>query len=96
LSVRGFQIRFLASVGLGVKEYARVLRLQAIVRSLDSGDVSLAEAAASTGFADQAHATRELRRLTGWTPARMARALRDQRHDEAAIRMAAAFVRGRT
>jgi AraC-like DNA-binding protein len=96
LSVRGLQIRFLASVGLGIKAYARVLRLQAVVRSLDGGDASLAGMAATTGFADQAHVTRELRRLTGLTPARMARALREQRDDDAALRLAAAFVRGRS
>jgi AraC-like DNA-binding protein len=96
LSVRGFQLRFLASVGLGVKDYARVLRLQAVLRTLDGQAANLADVAASTGFADQAHATREVRRLTGLTPARLARALRERPDDDAALRLAAAFVRGRS
>jgi len=95
LSVRGFQVRFLQAVGLGAKEFSRVLRLQAVVRSLDGGEAPLARVAADTGFADQAHATRELRQLTGLTPARLSRALSGQREGDDTIRMAAAFVRGR-
>jgi len=54
--------------------------------------------ASDRGFADQAHVTRELRRVTGLTPARLRAELR--RHlageddGDAAVRMAAAFVRG--
>ncbi len=94
MSLRGFQQRFLADVGLRPKEFARVVRLQASLRLLDSGQDSLAEVAADAGFADQAHATRELRRLTGHTPARLLSALREQRDGDQTLAMAAAFVRG--
>lgn len=96
MPLRSFQMRFLASVGLGAKEYARVLRLQAAVRLIDAGRVRLADIAADVGFSDQAHATRELQLLTGLTPARLAKALRDQRNGEQTLRTAAAFVRGRS
>lgn len=94
VSVRGFQVRFLAAVGLPPKEYARVRRLQATIRQLDATQASLAEVAIEAGFADQAHATRELRNLTGFTPARLRRALAASREGDATLRMAAAFVRG--
>ena len=92
--MRGFQIRFQAAVGLTPKEFARLARLQATLRALDGGDESIAALAGDGGFADQAHATRELRRVTGLTPARLRSALRRDRDGDAAIRMAAAFVRG--
>lgn len=95
LSRRSLQVQFLRWVGLPAKEYARLLRLQATLRALDAGDESLAELALARGFSDQAHATRELRRLTGLTPARLLRALRDDRDRDGTIALAAAFVRGR-
>jgi AraC-like DNA-binding protein len=91
---RSFQIRFLEQVGLSAKEFARVVRLQSTIRQLDEGAGSLADVAADSGFADQAHATRELRKLTGLTPARLLSALRFERESEATVRLAAAFVRG--
>jgi len=94
LSARGFQQCFHASVGLRAKEFARVIRLQASLRLLDSGALSLADVAADAGFADQAHATRELRRLTGHTPARLLLALREARDGDRTLALAAAFVRG--
>jgi transcriptional regulator GlxA family with amidase domain len=98
LSLRGFQNRFRAAVGLTPKEFARLTRLQATLRALDGSDASIAAVATDSGFADQAHVTRELRRTTGHTPAKLRDELR--RHllqagdGDAAIRMAAAFVRG--
>ena len=94
MGVRSFQTRFLSSVGLPPKEYARVRRLQATIRQLDATPASLADVAVKVGFADQAHATRELRNLTGLTPARLRRALVAAREGDATLRMAAAFVRG--
>jgi AraC-like DNA-binding protein len=93
LSVRSLQTRFLAEVGLGPKEFARLLRLQATLRALD-GDSTLANVATDTGFSDQAHATREVKRLTGFSLARLRGELHRDRDDEATIRIAAAFVRG--
>ena len=94
LSRRGFQIRFRAAVGLTPKEFARLTRLQATLRALDRDDSTVASVASDRGFADQAHATRELRRVTGQTPARLRAALRRDREGDATVRMAAAFVRG--
>jgi AraC-like DNA-binding protein len=94
LSMRGFQVRFRAAVGLTPKEFARLTRLQATLRALDGSEARLSELASDGGFADQAHATRELRRVTGHTPARLRTELRRDRDGDAAVRLAAAFVRG--
>jgi AraC-like DNA-binding protein len=93
MSIRGFQIRFRECVGTTPKEFARLMRLQATLRALD-GDSSLSGLAADAGFSDQAHVTRELRRVTGLTPARLRAELRRDREGDAAVRLAAAFVRG--
>ena len=95
LGLRSFQMRFLETVGLAAKEFARVQRLQATLRLLDAGAASLAQVAIDGGFSDQAHATRELGRFTGHTPTRLLAALRDERDAERTIRLALAFVRGR-
>jgi AraC-like DNA-binding protein len=94
MSMRGFQIRFRQCVGLTPKEFARLMRLQATLRALDGSDTRISELAADTGFADQAHATRELRLATGLTPARLRAELRRDRDGDVAVRLAAAFVRG--
>jgi AraC-like DNA-binding protein len=94
MSVRNFQIRFREQVGLTPKEFARLMRLQATLSALDAGHASISEVAADSGFADQAHATRELRRVTGLAPATLRAALRKDRDGDAAVRLAAAFVRG--
>ena len=95
MGLRSFQTRFLECVGLGAKEYARLLRLQLTIRALDGDELPLSQLAVDAGFADQAHATRELARLTGLTPARLRAALRSDREGDDTIRLAAAFVRGR-
>lgn len=95
MSRRSFQSAFKEQVGLSAKEFARILRLQATIRMLDDGARPVAELAVDRGFADQAHATREVRRVTGTTPARLRDALRRDRDGDSSIRLAAAFVRGR-
>lgn len=95
MSLRAFQIRFAASVGLGAKAFARVLRLQATIRAIDRGAEPIAQLALQSGFSDQAHATREVQRVTGLTPARLRTALRNARDDDRTVQLAAAFVRGR-
>jgi AraC-like DNA-binding protein len=94
MSERSFQGTFKQEVGLSAKEFARILRLQATIRMLDDGGRSMADLAAERGFADQAHATREVRRVTGTTPARLREALRRDRDGDSSVRLAAAFVRG--
>ena len=95
MSERSFQGAFKEQVGLSAKEFARIQRLQATIRMLDAGARSMAELAAERGFADQAHATREVRRVTGTTPARLRDALCRDREADSSLRLAAAFVRGR-
>jgi AraC-like DNA-binding protein len=94
MSIRALQTRFLECVGLSVKEFARILRLQALIRSLDERSEPLSQLAAEAGFSDQPHATRELRRLTGSTPALLRQSLQQNRDGEDALRLAAAFIRG--
>jgi len=51
-----------------MKILARVLRMQRAVRLVSAG-TPLVVAAADAGYADQAHLTREVKALTGVTPA---------------------------
>lgn len=94
VGLRTLQARFLDQVGMTPKEYARVRRLQALLRTLDAERGDIADAAARHGYSDQAHATRDLQRWTGTTPARLVRALRGDPDGADALRLAAAFVRG--
>ncbi len=94
VGLRTLQPRFLAAAGMTPKEYARVRRLQALLRTLDAEDASIADAAARHGYSDQAHATHDLVSWTGTTPAQLVRALRGDRSSNDALRLATAFVRG--
>ncbi len=96
MSQRSFQYQFLQVVGLQAKTYARIIRLQATLKRLDQIEPSMVEVCDALGFSDQAHANRELKRITGLTPLRLRAALRDQRDDTNTIQLAAAFVRGRS
>ncbi|BDH58656.1 AraC family transcriptional regulator [Tsukamurella sp. PLM1] len=57
----------LRSFGYGPKTLARIQRFQRAARRIRAGG-ALGEVAASSGYADQAHLTREVRVLTGSTP----------------------------
>jgi AraC-like DNA-binding protein len=59
-----------ARAGLGPKELARILLLRGTLSRLARGR-ALAAAALDGGYADQAHFTREARRITGATPSRL-------------------------
>jgi AraC-like DNA-binding protein len=74
---RGYFARlFAAEFGLQPKETARVVRFDRARRALADGTVSgnaergslVADIAARHGYADQAHLSREWRRLAGCTP----------------------------
>ncbi len=71
LSPRHLRRRFLDAVGVGPKQFARVVRFQRALRSLE-GRVPLSEVALSSGYFDQAHLTREFREIAGLTPSRFA------------------------
>jgi AraC-like DNA-binding protein len=59
--------RCLDAFGYGPKMLARVLRMNAALDRARAG-LALAEVAAVSGYADQAHLTREVKALAGVTP----------------------------
>jgi AraC-like DNA-binding protein len=75
ISERQLRRRCRAAVGVGPKELHRILRLrgfsarvQASIARWGDSDVDLARWAVESGYHDQAHLTRECRRLLGVTP----------------------------
>jgi AraC-like DNA-binding protein len=70
LSSRQLQRRFCQSVGYGPKAFQSVLRFQRLLHFAGraSHRRSLAELSADVGYADQAHMTREVQRLSGCPP----------------------------
>jgi transcriptional regulator GlxA family with amidase domain len=70
LSERQVHRRCVAALGYGPKAFAGIVRFQRfLARGLRPGRRSLAEIALDIGYADQAHLTREVRRLAGLPPA---------------------------
>lgn len=74
MSVRQFERRFIAEVGMTPKRFARVIRFDALLRAAQSGRcrdwTSLAHA---FGFHDQPHFNREFRAIAGQSPTEYAR-----------------------
>ena len=78
LSPRHLERLCLRTVGLRPKGFARVTRLQAVVRRLIAQpQAKLADCAAEFGFTDQTHMTREFSALGHLTPAAYLRTIRD-------------------
>jgi AraC-like DNA-binding protein len=74
LSQRQLERHFLREVGVNAKTLARLIRFEALhTRLSQSPQTSLALLTYETGFADQAHLTREFRALAHMTPAAFAR-----------------------
>jgi AraC-like DNA-binding protein len=68
-SPRHFISLFRSAVGLTPKHYYRIKRFMTALQTMAGGaGSSLAETAASAGYADQAHLTREFRAFAGITP----------------------------
>ncbi|NED98026.1 helix-turn-helix transcriptional regulator [Phytoactinopolyspora alkaliphila] len=65
-----FNRRFRSVVGVNPKPFARVQRLQRLLRTIDGDRSDWAAAAADAGYFDQSHLINEFRALTGVTPAR--------------------------
>jgi AraC-like DNA-binding protein len=63
--------RFRQQVGVAPKAAARVIRGERAARALRTSSVGVGQVAFETGYADQAHLSRELRRLTGETPSQL-------------------------
>lgn len=74
VSERQLRRRFAERVGYGPKTLQRVLRFQRVLAALGPREPagSLARLAASAGYSDQAHMTRETRELSGLTPLELA------------------------
>lgn len=71
LSTRQLQRIFARETGMPPRSYLRLLRFRAAVSGIQDSDGSgLAGTAASSGYADQAHMTREFRSLAGLPPGR--------------------------
>jgi AraC-like DNA-binding protein len=70
MSLRSFQRRFLECFHLTPQAYLRTLRLRMASQSLVFTDQPLSAVAASCGFADQSHFSREFRRHFGLSPRR--------------------------
>jgi transcriptional regulator GlxA family with amidase domain len=78
VTVRSLQRLFSSYVGVGPKAVLARYRLQNAVASIDAGEVEdLAALAASLGWFDQAHFTRDFRSVVGTTPSRYLQAARD-------------------
>lgn len=75
ISERQLLRRFDAAVGYGPKTLHRVMRFRRVVDAMYAGRgrVDLAAVACQTGYADQAHLTREVTRMAGVPPAALAR-----------------------
>ncbi|HEY6526486.1 MAG TPA: helix-turn-helix domain-containing protein [Solirubrobacteraceae bacterium] len=76
ISERQLRRRFHAAVGYGPGTLARILRFRRFLTLLDRGRDDLAGLAFDAGYADQAHLTRESRRLAGLSPLGVIRARR--------------------
>lgn len=72
VSPRTMLRRFRAATGITPKEYARVVRFRLAAMALLNDGARLSEVAASGGYADQPHLTREWARLLGITPRQLA------------------------
>jgi AraC-like DNA-binding protein len=71
VSPRQLRRRFVAALGYGPKTFQRILRFQgflALAQGQRDSRVGLARLAQRSGYADQAHLTRECRVLAGLTP----------------------------
>ncbi|MFE9399980.1 helix-turn-helix domain-containing protein [Streptomyces flavidovirens] len=62
--------RFLQQIGLPPKAVARIMRLHRALRLLSEGNTATLTALACS-FSDQAHMSREIRRMTGFPPSRL-------------------------
>ena len=70
LSPRQLRTLMVAETGLSPKQLCRASRFDNVVAELARGSRGLAEIAYVTGYADQAHLTREFRQMAGCSPTR--------------------------
>jgi AraC family transcriptional regulator len=75
ISPSHFRVLFKQSVGLPVHQYVIKCRVEYAVELLSKGRVKLSDVALSSGFADQSHMSRCMRRVIGLTPAEVKRSV---------------------
>lgn len=68
LSPRQLRALMVAETGLSPKQLCRQFRFDSVIAHLSTGSQALAEVAATVGYSDQAHLTREFRQMAGCTP----------------------------
>jgi AraC-like DNA-binding protein len=69
-SARTIHRQFLAACGYGPKHLQRIMRIQQALRAAHAVQAPrLSDVAHASGYADQAHMTRDFRDITGFTPA---------------------------
>lgn len=68
LSPRQLSRRFRTAVGLGPKAVSRIVRVQAVLRSVARNPPAWIQVALDHGYADQAHLIRDFVEITGHTP----------------------------
>lgn len=70
ISERHLHRRATDALGYGMKRFIGIIRLQRAISLSQSGHLpTISDLAIAAGYADQAHLTREMRRMTGLTPA---------------------------
>lgn len=72
--------RFTAQIGVTPKRAAMLVRLTPAIEAILAG-TAVADVATRCGYSDQAHLTRDLRELAGFTPAALYRNRRAVSHD---------------
>lgn len=79
-SPRHFIELFRSNVGLAPKQFYRIQRFSTALARIARGKVALAEVAISSGYADQAHLSREFRELAGVSPSAYSPPATDSEH----------------
>lgn len=72
LSPHHFSMLFKQTVGVPPHQYVLQERIDAALRQVAAGRMTLSEVALSVGFSDQSHFSRAFRKLTGTTPTQYA------------------------
>jgi transcriptional regulator GlxA family with amidase domain len=68
LSHRSLQRWAALHIGMPLRTYLRLLRFQSTLSDIQHGSESIGQAAATHGYADQAHMARSFRELAGQPP----------------------------
>jgi AraC family transcriptional regulator len=75
ISSSHFSVLFKQSIGLPVHKYVVKCRVEHAVELLSKGTVNLSDVALKSGFADQSHMSRCMRRFIGLTPGEVKRSV---------------------